>query len=68
MPDKREQTLTIKLSDFEMLAVRQAADSFDMDVSELVRGCICIGLPVFAHVPFVRRVRLEDNRAMQRVQ
>lgn len=68
MGDKREQSLTVKLSDFELLTVKQTADDCDMDVSELLRACICLALPILSHVPFVRRVRLEDNRTMQRMQ
>ena len=68
MADKREQSLTVKLSEFELLTIRQAADDCDLDVSELLRSCICLALPVLTHVPFVRRVRLEDNKTMQRMQ
>ena len=68
MGDKREQSLTVKLSEYELFTVKRYADDLDMEVSELVRACICIGLPVLAHVPFVRRIRLEDNKTMQRVQ
>lgn len=68
MADKRGQSLTVKLSDFELLAVKQIAEDCSMDVSEMLRACICLALPILSRVPYVRRVRLEDNETMSRKQ
>ena len=68
MPDKRETSVTVKLSEYELLVLRQTADDCDMDLSEFVRACIALALPTLTHVPFARRVRLEDNTSMTRKQ
>lgn len=65
MPPKRENSLTLRLTEEEDLRLRKLANSWDMEVSEVVRACLAIGLPVLADVGYVRRVRLEDNRQMR---
>lgn len=64
MPPKRESSLTLRLSEEEDLRLRKFAAAWDMEVSEVVRACLAIGLPVLDDVKYVRRVRLEDNRYM----
>lgn len=66
--EKRETTITFKVTEFEGLMLHQLATDFDMDLSELVRSCLAYGLPILQNVPFARRMRLEDNVAMQRKQ
>lgn len=61
MPEKRDQSLTVKLSDVELAKVKQTARECSMDVSEMLRACICLGSPILKQVAYVRRVRLEDN-------
>lgn len=65
MAPKRELTIAVKVSEYEALALRRVAAEADMDVSELLRVCIAVGLPVVEKVDFVHRVRLEDNKTMQ---
>lgn len=68
MPPKREQSVTIRLSSEEDLTLRRLAESWGMEVSDVIRACMAVGLPVLSDVDFVRRVRLEDNRFMKGVQ
>lgn len=65
MPPKRENPLTVRFTAEEFLLLRQYATAWDMEASEVVRACLAVGLPVLADVPYVRRVRLEDNRHMR---
>ena len=57
---KRDEQITLKLSSEEAQALRHWANRLDLDVSELVRKCIALGLPVLGSVPFARRVVLND--------
>lgn len=66
MAAKREQSLTIKLSDEESLTLRKMAAEWDMEVSAVLRACMAVALPVLRDVDFVRRVRLEDNKLMKK--
>lgn len=66
MASRREQSLTIKLSDEESLTLRRMAAEWEMDVSAVLRACMAVGLPVLRDVDFVRRVRLEDNQLMKK--
>lgn len=65
---KREQSVTIKVSELEQAVIRQAAADMDMDVSELIRACVAIALPILQDVPFVRRVRMDDSKPFARLQ
>lgn len=68
MPPKREQSITIRFSDEEAFTLRSRAGEWDMEVSEVIRACIALGLPVLTDVEFVRRVRLEDNQRVKAMQ
>ena len=65
MAQKREQSLSVKVSEYEALALRRVAADADMEISELLRVCIALALPVVEKVDFVHRLRLEDNKTMQ---
>lgn len=65
---KREQSVTIKVSELEQAVIRQAAVDMDMDVSELLRACVAIALPTLQAVPFARRIKLDDSKAFARMQ
>jgi len=65
MAPKREQSLSVKVSEYEALALRRVAADADMEISELLRVCIALALPVVEKVDFVHRLRLEDNKTMQ---
>ena len=66
--EKREATITFKVTEFEAVVLRQLAADFDMDLSELVRTSLAFGLPILQNLPFARRIRLEDNSLMDRKQ
>ena len=61
MADKREKSLTVRLNKEEEEKVRELALRFEMDISEVLRVCICLATPILEHVPFIRRTRLDDN-------
>lgn len=65
MAPKREITIAVKVSEYEALALRRVAAEADMDISELLRVCITLALPVVERVDFVHRLRLEDNKTLQ---
>ena len=66
--DKREATITFKVTEYEAVVLRQLAADCDMDLSELVRSSLAFGLPILQSVSFARRIRLEDNAVMGRKQ
>ena len=66
--EKREVTITFKVTEFEGLMLHQLAADFDMELSELVRTSLAFGLPILQNLPFARRIRLEDNSLMDRRQ
>lgn len=68
MPPKREASQTVRLSFDEQEALRRLAHDWDMDMSDLLRTCIAIALPVMKDVEFARRIRLEDNALVRRTQ
>lgn len=68
MPPKREASQTVRLSFDEQEVLRRCAHDWDMDMSDLLRACIAIALPVMRDVEFSRRIRLEDNAAMRKLQ
>ena len=68
MPPKREASQTVHLSIDEQEALRRLAYDWDIDMSDLLRACIAIALPVMKDVEFSRRIRLEDNSFMRRTQ
>ncbi len=65
---KRDSIISVKFTDNESMTLRKLSYEMDMDVSELIRACIAIGLPAIQHVEFVRRVRLEDNKSFKKAQ
>lgn len=68
MPPKREAQTGVKLTDDEQIILRRLAEDWGLTLSELVRRCIAVGLPVLHDVPFMRRVQLEDCILMRRRQ
>ena len=68
MPPKRSESVSLKLSFDEIEALRRLAHDWDIDMSDLLRTCIAIALPVMKDVEFSRRIRLEDNSFMRRAQ
>ena len=66
--DKREATITFKVTEYEAVVLRQLAADCDMELSELVRTSLAFGLPILQNLPFARRIRLEDNSLMDRKQ
>ena len=68
MPPKRDASQTVSLSFDEQQILRQYAHDWDMDISDLLRSCIAIALPVMREVEFSRRIRLEDNSVMRKKQ
>lgn len=68
MPPKREQSVTVRLSEDEAYRLRKLASQWDMEVSEIVRCCMAVALPILSDVDFVRRVRLEDSKIMNTTQ
>jgi len=65
MAPKREQTLSFKVSEYEALTLRRIAAEADMEVSELLRVCITLALPIVERVDYVHRLRMEDNKTLQ---
>lgn len=65
MPPKRERGFSLCFEEDEYLRLRRKSAEWNMDVSDIVRACIAIALPVMEDVYFVRRVQLEDNRYMR---
>jgi hypothetical protein len=65
MPPKRERGFSLRFEEDEYLRLRRKSAEWNMDVSDIVRACIAIALPVMEDVYFVRRVQLEDNRYMR---
>lgn len=68
MPPKRETPSGIKFSADEALVLRCIAAEWDITVSDLVRKCIAVGLPLLKDVPFARRIQLEDCTAIVKKQ
>lgn len=61
MVEKREKSLTVRLNKEEEEKARELATRFGMDISEVLRVCICLATPILEHVPFIRLTRLDDN-------
>lgn len=68
MAPKRESSVTVRLSDAEYAQLYRYAADWEMEVTEILRACLSLGLPVLERVEFARRIRLEDNKAMRRRQ
>lgn len=68
MPPKREQNLNIRLSEYEKEQIRQISCNLGENESDIIRMCIAIAVPILEAVPYVRRVRLEDNEKFKEKQ
>lgn len=68
MPPKRDQTATLRLSEEEKEQIRRAAFELGESESDIIRACIAISLPALQKVPFLRRLRLEDNEEFRDLQ
>lgn len=55
-------TVTVRLTPEEDIWVRRHAATLGMDVAELVRKALALGVPQLMANPFVRRVCLDDVR------
>ncbi len=61
MAGKRDMALgNIRCSQEEDVWIRSEACAMGMDVSELVRKCLAIGIPRMRGNSFMRRVELQD--------
>lgn len=68
MPPKRDQTTTLRLSEEEKEKIRRFSYELGENESDIIRACIAIGLPALEKVPFLRRLRLEDNEEFRDLQ
>lgn len=68
MPPKRDASQTVRLSFDEQEVLRRCAHDWDMEISDVLRTCIAIAIPLMRDVEFARRIRLEDNVAMRKKQ
>ena len=59
MAPKREQSLSVKVSEYEAFALRRVAADADMEISELLRVCIALALPVVEKVDFSDRYNIQ---------
>lgn len=65
MGPKRDSSLTIRLAEHEKKTLSYFASQWQMNENEVVRACIAVAFPMLRDVPYLRRVQLEDNIAMQ---
>ena len=55
-------SITVRLTPDEDIWLRRHAAALDMDVAEVIRKSLALGVPVLMSNSFVRRVALEDAR------
>lgn len=56
----RERSITVKFSEAEDLWLRQEACALNMDLTEVIRKCLTLGIPLLKSSDFIRRVQLQD--------
>jgi hypothetical protein len=60
-PEKRDRAaVSTRFTDTEEAWLRLQATRLDMDLAELIRKCLALGIPLLLSNEFVRRVELKD--------